>query len=80
MTNREKLKQLAIDVFLLDEASFRFDLRREEVDSWDSFGMVALANAVHETFDYHFTSDEALRVQSLQDVIDILSSKGISFD
>jgi len=80
MTNLEKLKDLVIDVFLIDPAEFRLDLRRDQVDTWDSLGVVSLAVGVQETFGYHFTQEEALSVQSVNDVIAILSRHGIGFD
>lgn len=79
MTNRDKLKQLVVDVFLIEPASFRFDMRRDEIDTWDSLGVVSLAIGVQETFGYHFTPEEAVSVQSIPDVIRILQSKGIEF-
>lgn len=80
MTNTDKLKQLIIDVFVLDPEQFRFDLRREEIDTWDSLGVVSLAVGVQETFGYHFTPEEAVSVQSVGDVIRILETKGIKFN
>lgn len=80
MTNREKLKDLLLDVFLLDPSEFNFDLKREDIQTWDSMGVVAIAVGVHETFGYHFTPDEAASVMSVDDIIRILESKGISFD
>ena len=79
MSNREKLKQLVVDVFVIEPEQFRFDLRRDEIDTWDSLGVVSLAVGVQETFGYHFTPEEAVSVQSVADVIRILESKGISF-
>lgn len=80
MSNREKLQQLVIDVFLLDPSEFSFALKREDVDTWDSLGVVSLAVGVHEAFGYHFTQQEALRMASIQDVIDLLETKGVRFD
>ncbi len=80
MNNREKLKNLLMDVFLLDPAEFRFDLRRDEVDTWDSLGVVSLAVGVHEQFGYHFTMAEAMGLRGVDDIIAVLSSKEISFD
>ena len=80
MTNLEKLKNLVIDVFLIDPSEFRLDLRRDQVDTWDSLGVVSLAVGVQETFGYHFTQDEALSVTSVSDVAGILSRHGITFD
>ena len=64
MTNREKLQDLLLDVFLLDPSEFSFDLKREEIQTWDSMGVVA---------------DEATSVTGVDDIIRILESKGISF-
>lgn len=80
MQNLEKLKQVLVDVFLLDPAEFKRSLRREEVDTWDSFGVVALAVGVQEAFGYHCTPAEATGLKSVEDIISLLSSKGISFD
>jgi acyl carrier protein len=80
MSNREKLKKLILDVFLLDEAEFSFDLTRQQVDTWDSLGVVSLAVGVHQTFGYHCTPEEATAIQSVGDLIRLLETKGIAFD
>ena len=79
MTNREKLEDLLLDVLLLDPSEFRFDLTREEIQTWDSMAVVAVAVGVEETFGYHFTPDEATRVTGVGDIIQILEAQGISF-
>ena len=78
-TNREQLSELLIDVFLLEPDEFHFGLAREDVETWDSLGIVAMAVGVQETFGYHFTPEEATNITSVQGIIDLLSSKGISF-
>ena len=80
MNNKEKLQKLIQDVFLLDPAEFRFDLKREEVETWDSFGVVSMAVGVQEAFGYHFTPEEATGISGVEDIVKILSSKGISFE
>ncbi|MGO9372301.1 MAG: hypothetical protein ACLQBD_09390 [Syntrophobacteraceae bacterium] len=80
MSNREKLKNLLVDVFLLEPSAFRFNLTRDEVETWDSLGIVAMAVGIHETFGYHFTPEEAIAIKEVQDIIDTLSTKGIPFD
>ena len=79
MTNREKLQDLLLDVLLLDPSEFRFDLKREEIQTWDSMGVVAIAVGVDETFGYHFTPEEATSLMGVGDIIRILESKDISF-
>ncbi len=80
MTNHEKLKQLFLDVFLIDEGEYRLELRQAEVETWDSLGVVALGVGIEETFGYHPTPDEARALGSVADVIALLRNKGISFD
>ncbi len=80
MDNREKLKKVVEDVFLLQPGEFRFDLRRDEVETWDSFGVVSLAVGIQEVFSYHFSPAEASGISSVADIIALLSAKGIKFD
>ena len=80
MTNRDRLKQLMINVFLLNPAEFHFDLAAGDVDTWDSLGVVSLAVGLHETFGYHCTPEEAVAIRSVPDIIRLLGSKGVSFD
>ena len=79
MTTRDKLKDLLLDIFLLAPSEFSFDLKREDIQTWDSMAVVAIAVGVQETFGYHFTPDEATSVTCVEDIIRILESKGISF-
>lgn len=79
MENRQKLRDLLMDVLLLGEGEFSFDLRREQVETWDSLAVVAIAAGIDETFGYHFTPDEAVSVTGVPDIMKILEREGISF-
>lgn len=80
MSNRDKLKEVLLDVFLLTPEEFRFDLRRDEIDTWDSLGVVSMAVGIHEAFGYHMTPAEATSLGSIGDLIELLRSKGFDFD
>lgn len=80
MSNSEKLKQLLMDVFLIDPSEYSLGLSQDEIETWDSMGLVAMAVGIEETFGYHLTQDEALSIKKFQDIVDILSSRGISFN
>ena len=79
MNNREKLQDLIQDILLLDDDEFHLGLERSEVETWDSMSVVAIAVGVHEEFGYHFTPEEATAIRSVQDIVDLLETKGISF-
>ena len=68
MTNREKLQTVLADVFLLSPDEVRLDLTRDEIDTWDSLGVVSLAVGIHEAFGYHMTPQEATGVASVPEV------------
>lgn len=80
MSDRSKLRELILDVFLLDDSEFSFELTRAQVDTWDSLGVVSLAVGIDETFGYHCTPDEAMGLSSVPDIIALLKSKGIDLD
>lgn len=80
MGNREKLRDLLADVFLLSPSEFRFDLTREEIDTWDSLGVVSMAVGVQETFGYHMKPEEAVAIRGVADLMKLLEAKGIPFD
>ncbi|WP_304511583.1 hypothetical protein [Desulfobacula sp.] len=80
MTNVEKLKQLVIDVFLLDDNEFSLEMMRDDIETWDSLGIVSMAVGIQEVFGYHFTPEEAVAIRGVQDIIKVLEAKGISFD
>jgi acyl carrier protein len=79
MSNREKLRNLLLEVLLLSDEEFSYDLNRDQVDTWDSLAVVAIAAGVDETFGYHFTPDEAVRITGVRDIIKVLEREGISF-
>lgn len=77
VSNGEKLKQLVMDVLLLDDDEYRIDLAREDVETWDSLGVVSIAVGIDEVFGYHPTPEEATGIHSVTDIIELLASKGI---
>ena len=80
MRNEEKLQELLVDVFLLDASEYHIDMKRAEIDTWDSLGVVSMAVGVQETFGHHMTPDEAVGIQSFRDIMNFLRSKGLTFD
>jgi acyl carrier protein len=78
--NREKLRQLLLDVFLLDPSEFRWDLARAEVETWDSLGTVSLAVGVQDVFGYHMAPAEATGLTSIPDLVALLAARGIPLD
>jgi len=77
--NREKLKELLTEILLLEDQEFRFDLSRDEVETWDSLAVVAIAAGIEETFGYHLTPAEATSITGVSAIITILERNQINF-
>jgi len=77
MTNQEKLIDLLADVFLLEPDEVHLDLRRDELDTWDSLGTVSLAVAVEESFGYHMRPEEAVALTGVTDLVRLLEARGV---
>ena len=80
MANLDKLKNLLTDVFLLEDNEYKLELKREDIGTWDSLGVVAMAVGIHDTFGYHMTPEEAIKISSVKDIIDLLETRDINFD
>lgn len=79
MSNHEQLQQLILDILLLEPEEYSLDLRRDQVETWDSLSVVSIAVGLDETFGYHPTPSEATALHSVNDIIGLLEGKGISF-
>ncbi len=79
MTNKEKLKSLLLDIFLLEENEFSYELRRDQIPTWDSLGVVSVAVGIQETFHYHLLPEEATGLTGVQDIMQVLQRNGVDF-
>ena len=80
MSNTQKLKELLMDIFLLEEKEFSFELSQTDIDTWDSLGTVSMAVGIQEEFGYHMSPEEAVKMASISDIKSLLEEKGIKFD
>ncbi len=71
---------MILDTFLLEEYEFSFELVREQVETWDSLGVVAIAVGIKDTFGYHPTPEEATALAGVPDIMTLLKREGIRFD
>jgi acyl carrier protein len=77
--NDVKLRNLLIDVLLIDEDEYRDDSGPDEISSWDSVGMVEIAVAIEQQFGYALSPDEMVGLRSIGDIKGVLRSQGIDF-
>ncbi len=80
MSNSEKLKDLLVEIFLLEDDEFSFDLSRDDIETWDSLGTVSMAVGIQEEFGYHMTPEEATKMASVHEIKTLLEGNGIVFE
>jgi acyl carrier protein len=72
-TMNERLREILSEMLDLSLAEIRLDLRRSDVDAWDSLNHLRLITAVESEFGATFTMDEIAELQTpadLQRIID----------
>lgn len=79
MNNTKKLKRIVEDTLLLDEGEYSESLKRDDVDSWDSLGMVSLLVGLQKEFGVSMDAAETVSVESIDDLKSLLVGKGVDF-
>ncbi|MFD2671969.1 acyl carrier protein [Marinicrinis sediminis] len=77
LTADEQLKQLLMDIFLMEEEEYKDDNGPEEIEGWDSLATVSMAVALHQTFHHHMSVEEVTRIHTIGDIKAYLRSKGV---
>lgn len=79
MSNIDKLKDLLVDILLIEEEEFTPNLKQTDIDTWDSLAVVSVAVGLQDTFGYHPTPDEAVNLTGVNEIIQLLEKNGVSF-
>jgi acyl carrier protein len=78
--NDQKLKNLLIDILLIDDDQYRDDYGPDEIETWDSLAMVRIAGGVEKEFGYAMSPEEMVSLATIGDIKSILRSKQIAFE
>ena len=70
---KEKLKHLITDLFKCDFEDVTDTTGPGDIPGWDSLGHVALMTEIHKQFGTHIPIEDAIEVECVADLVDILS-------
>ena len=73
----EKLKELMVEIFLMEDEDYEDENGPDQIEGWDSLSMISLAVAIHETFDHHMTPAQVAAVRCIGDVRNYLRDQGV---
>ena len=69
---KSRLKKLAAGLFRCDESELADDAGPGDVPGWDSLGHVALMAAIQQEFGVHVPVEDAIEVETLAELAEIL--------
>jgi acyl carrier protein len=78
--NDLKLRNLLVEILLIDDDQYRDENGPDAIETWDSLGMVRIAVGIEESFGYGMTPDEIVSLDSIGNIKAILRSHDIRFD
>ncbi len=61
-------------ILLIDRSSITPDLRREDIEDWDSMTHLVLISDIEEEFGVSFSDEQIAEVMSVADLITLISS------
>ena len=75
MDKFEQLKKVFCQVFKLNPKKFTMKLSTDTLNKWDSLGHLHLISAIEQEFDVKFSTDEILKLKSVNLIQKALQKK-----
>ncbi len=72
---QEKVQEAFREVFESPELVITDDMTADDIEAWDSLGLVNLIVALEDTFDIKFTTTEIPEMQSVGAILTIIRGK-----
>ncbi len=71
----EKLNEIFIDVFDLDECELTDETSADDIDEWDSLSHIQLIVAIEKEFKIKFTSLEIMKWKNVGEMVNSMKEK-----
>jgi len=75
MTEQEALKWIA-ELFEEPVENIRPETKQDEVEGWDSLGVLSLMAGLDEEFDILMTEEEMQNLRTVADILEVLKKNG----
>ena len=80
MNNVQKIKNIYMELFKLEDKDVVDDLSYNEIPQWDSTGHMALIAEIEEVFDIMLDTEDILDMSSFAKAKEIIGKYGIDID
>jgi acyl carrier protein len=68
------------ETFEAPEERIRPETKRDEIDAWDSLGILTLMARLDEDFHILLTEEEIQQLRSVEDILNLLRKRGVLGD
>ena len=75
---KQRVFKLVSDVLMVSIDKIHEDLTVEDIPEWDSLGHVSIISRVESEFNITLDMDQALDIESIEDIIDILDEMNLT--
>lgn len=76
----KKLQETLADVFGIKAADITPDLRKDDVETWDSLKQMDLVISLEKAYDISLDITDIVGMVSVQAIMDALERKGVSLE
>lgn len=80
MSQFEKLQKVMASCLQIDISKITEELSQSDVPTWDSLAMMNLIAELEAEFEVSFEVAEIIQFKTVKVIIDVLESKGITFE
>jgi len=80
MNNNDKLLRVFSDLFDVPFNKLGLELAQDDIDRWDSLGMINLIVSLEQLFDVKFDIVEMSEMNTISFIKELLVAKGIQFE
>tara|TARA_B100000787_G_scaffold166746_1_gene152442 strand:- start:712 stop:954 length:243 start_codon:yes stop_codon:yes gene_type:complete len=80
MNNNDKLLTVFSDLFDVPFNKLGLELAQDDIDRWDSLGMINLIVSLEQLFDVKFDIVEMSEMNTISFIKELLVAKGIQFE
>ena len=72
------LKQLVVDVLLIEDDEYRDDFGPDEIGSWDSLATVSIAGGIEQAFGIAVPADDMAAFNTIGDIKQFCRARGLA--
>lgn len=72
---RERIREIAADIFQMDAASIDLTMGPDDIDKWDSLNHLRLITEIESAFSVRLSMQQIQQIHSLADLVQVLGER-----